>query len=290
MSSPRRRLLSLALGAISLVCADRALAQNGGCAGAGVITRIDGDLADVSVVRNGAPVTRPRVLEVVCVGDKITASNTALITLSLDGKGVVHVDASAPYLVTAKDPPPTVADNAYKVVTQDVTPDMKRLAWDVRLKGAGADFGFALPDLARGEEKLSAGDYALLLRVGGGIGPYAATLTGPGGAVLAKATTVSFTMVFPAMTFAPGRYRVSATDGNGMTIVADFTVTDRPAPLPSGFERIEDPEVRIAAIASDLAKTQSATWSFEAEQMVAAAPVNSLDRSRVYDLIESYGG
>jgi hypothetical protein len=97
-------------------------------------------------------------------------------------------------------------------------------------------------------------------------------------------------MVFPAMTFAPGRYRVSATDGNGMTIVADFTVTDRPAPLPSGFERIEDPEVRIAAIASDLAKTQSATWSFEAEQMVAAAPVNSLDRSRVYDLIESYGG
>jgi hypothetical protein len=289
MTSAVRRLCFSAAVALAALGAGHALAQVGGCAGAGVITRIDGDAADVSILRADATVPRPRVLEVVCVGDKVSANGATQITLSLDGKGVVHVDSSAAYVVPAKNPPPTLADNAYKAVSQDVTPDMKRLAWDVRLKGGATDFAFALPELAAGGEKLSAGDHALLLRVNGGVGPYAATLTGPNGAVLAKSNTTSFTLVFPTVSFAPGHYHLSAVDGAGVSIQADFTVADRPAPLPPGYDRIDDPEVRAAAVACALAKAQTATWALEAEQLLAAAPANGLDRSRVYDLIESYG-
>jgi hypothetical protein len=277
------------VGAASLAAFAASHATAGACVGAGVITRIDGDPAAVNIVRDGAKVSRPRVLEVVCSGDQVAAAGATQITLSIDGKGVVKVGAGAPYLVATRSGAPSLAGNAYRAVSDQVMPDMKRLPWDVRLKGGDTSFAFALPQLASGGQQLSPGPRALLLRVTGGTGPYAATVTGPGGAVQAQASGQGDDLVFSSVNYAPGKYHVSAHDGSGVVIQADFTVADKPATLPTIYDSLTDPEVRAAATAAALARADSPTHALEAEQLLAAAPSNGLDRGRVYDLIESYG-
>jgi len=285
--SPRYRFVFAATVSLAVLAAGHALASD--CEGAGVITRIDGDPAAVNIIRESAKVTRPRVLEVICSGDRVSAAGATKITLSIDGKGVVRVDAGDPYLVAARTGAPSLAGNAYRAVNQQVMPDMKRLPWDVRLKGGNVDFAFALPQLTAGGQQLSPGARALLLRVTGGNGPYAATVLGPNGAVLAQASGDGADLIFPTVAYTPGRYHVTAHDGAGVTIQADFTVADKPADLPTIYDSLTDPEVRAAATACALARADSLTRALEAEQLLAAAPSNGLDRGRVYDLIESYG-
>jgi hypothetical protein len=128
-----------------------------------------------------------------------------------------------------------------------------------------------------------------LLRVTGGAGPYSAVLTGPGGAMLGQAQGDGADLVFPTADLSPGRYHVVAKDGSGVTIAADFTVDDKAVMLPTTYDAISDSEVRAAAAACELARQQSATDALEAEEVLASAPSNGLDRGRVYDLIESYG-
>ncbi|MGA0599115.1 hypothetical protein ACO2Q3_00250 [Caulobacter sp. KR2-114] len=286
MTKKIERLL-LAAGAAVAALAFAGAAQ-AACVGAGVVTRIDGNPAGVNIARAGAAVSRPRVLEVVCVGDRIAATGDTRLTLSLDGRGVVKVDAKAPFVVAARAGAPTMVGNAYRAVNDQVMPDMKRLPWDVRLKGGADSFGFALPQLAAGSQELSPGPRALLVRLTGGAGPYKATLSGPGGQVLGEASGAG-DLVFATISFAPGRYHLAATDASGGAVQADFTVSAGAPGLPQTYAALSDPEVRAAATACALARADSATHALEAEQVLAAAPSNGLDRARVYALIESYG-
>jgi len=150
--SPRYRLFVAAAVSATALAAGHAMAAE--CDGAGVITRIDGDPAAVNIIRASAKVTRPRVLEVICSGDRVSTLGPTHVTLSIDGKGVVRVDAGTPYLVAARSGAPSLAGNAYRAVNQVVMPDMKRLPWDVRLKGGNVDFAFALPQLTAGSQPL----------------------------------------------------------------------------------------------------------------------------------------
>ncbi len=286
MNNHRLSLLLAAATSVAALAAGHAFAAD--CVGAGVITRIDGDPGSVNILREATKVSRPRVLEVVCAGDRVSASGATHITLSIDGRGVVKVDASDPYLVAARAGSASLAGNAYRAVNQQVMPDMKRLPWDVRLKGGDNSFAFALPQLASGAQELSPGPRSLLVRVTGGTGPYTATVSGPGG-VVAQASGQGDDLFFPTVSYAPGKYHVSAHDGAGVAIEADFTVSNTPAELPTIYDSLSDPEVRAAATAVALARAQSPTRALEAEQLLAAAPSNGLDRGRVYDLIESYG-
>jgi hypothetical protein len=286
MNASAIRLFAVTGGLVLSLAAGQALAQTP-CEGVGVITRIEGDPATVSIVRATAPLARPRVLEVVCAGDHISTTGATNLTLSLDGRGVAHVDAQTPLDVQPSPPPPSLAGNAYRSIRQDVAPDMKRLAWDVRLKGPGPNFAFALPQLASGGQELTPGRRALLVRLIGGTGPFRGGLTGPAGDV--QATSQDSNLLFPATSFTPGRYHLTARDGAGGVIEADFTVSATPIELPADFNKLTDAEVRMAALATTLAKSQSSTHGLEAEELLAAAPANGLDRSKVYDLIESYG-
>ena len=286
MSPKFRLLLAAAASAGALVAGHAAAAE---CVGAGVITRIEGDPATVGIIRAGAKVARPRVLEVVCAGDRISAGGATRLTLSIDGKGVIRVAAATPYLVAARTGAPSLAGNAYRAVNDQVMPDMKRLPWDVRLKGGDNAFAFALPQLASGGQELPAGPRALLLRVSGGTGPYNATVTGPDGQAVAQTSGAGADLIFPTVSFGPGRYHVTAHDGAGVVIQADFNVAPTPAALPTIYDSLSDPEVRAAATACALARAESAKRALEAEQLLASAPANGLDRGRVYDLIESYG-
>lgn len=135
---------------------------------------------------------------------------------------------------------------------------------------------------------MSPGSRALLLRLTGGAGPYKATLTGPGGQVLGEASGAD-DLVFPTVAFASGRYHLTASDSAGGSIQADFTVASAPGAAPTTYASLTDPEVRAAATACALAREDSKVHGLEAEQVLASAPSNGLDRARVYSLIESYG-
>jgi hypothetical protein len=93
---------------------------------------------------------------------------------------------------------------------------------------------------------------------------------------------------FPAVALATGAYTVTAADSTPRSLNAAVAVVDASPPAHTDFADLPDPEVRIAAAATELARDATATWSFEAEQQLAAAPRNGLDRDKVYELIESY--
>lgn len=275
--------VSLAAGVAAAVMAFAGAAS--ACDGAGVITRIDGDPAKVSIKRaGGGQVSRPRVLEVICAGDVIKA-NGATVTLSLDGRGNVQVTST--YQVATRGGAPSLAGNAYRAVNDQVMPDMKRLPWDVRLKGPEDPLTFALFGLTRGTQELPAGNHSLLVRVLGGSGPYSATVSGPSGPVSGSAQGGEIRL--PSAAYGPGRYTVSVKDATGAEVSADFAVINPAPPVPAMYASLEDPEVRAAATAASIARNAPTTRAFEAEQLLAASPANGLDRGRVYDLIESYG-
>ena len=137
------------------------------CDGVGVITRIEGRAQDVVIMRTEAgttrAVSRPRVLEVVCLNDTITAVGATYLVLSIEGSAPIKVDHNAAYTVPLPGGSQSVLGNAYSALSDRLMPDMKRLPWTVRLKGAGDDFGFAVPDLTAGGQQLRVGDRTLLV-------------------------------------------------------------------------------------------------------------------------------
>jgi hypothetical protein len=261
------------------------------CDGAGVIVRIEGQPQDVVINRTegGGPsvVSRPRVLEVVCHNDVIKTVGATFIVLSIDGVGTVKVDHAAAYTVPARKGAPTVVGNAYRSINDQVMPDMKRLPWNVRLKGAGDDFGFALPALAAGGQQVRAGNQTLLVRLVGGAAPFKVEIHDAQGALVASQTSPTHAVVLSHVQLAPGAYKITASDANG-SLDATINAVDAAPPLDASFDGLGDPEIRLAAQATTLARDKTATWSFQAEQELAAAPDNGLDRDQVYELIESY--
>ena len=262
------------------------------CAGAGVIVRIEGRAQDVVITRNEggatATVTRPRVLEVVCHGDVVSTVGDTYIVVSVDGAGPVRIDHKAAYTVPMRSNAPTVLSNAYTTLNEQVMPDMKRLPWNVRLKGAGDDFGFALPALATGGQQLQSGDRTLLVRLVGGTAPYKVEIRDAGGAVIASQSSSSHDVVLPRVNLAPGAYKITASDSTPRSMDAQIVAAETAPPADTSFDGLTDPEVRTAAEAATLARDTPMVWSFEAEQRLAAAPTDGLDRDKVYELIESY--
>jgi hypothetical protein len=293
MTTKTSSAAKLALGAMAatglLVCAGQSAATTpSACVGAGVVTRIVGDPQTLSIARGATRVTRPRVLEVVCVGDRVSVTGATRVTLSLDGRGAVTVSAAAPYAVAARAGAPTLAGNAYRAVNDQVMPDMKRMPWNVRLR-ADEPFAFALGNLPAGNQRLAPGTRPLLVRVMGGRGPYRITLANATGQTVAEASGGDGNLHLPAANLTSGRYHLTARDSGGGAVEADITVATRPEAEPDTYQAISDPEVRAAATAAAIARQRAATSALEAEQLLAAAPMNGLDRGAVYDLIESYG-
>ena len=290
MASPRARAFAVTLVA-SAAMAWAGLAQ--ACVGAGVIVRIDGHPQDVIITRteSGASsvVSRPRVLDVVCQKDTVHAVGATFVVLSIDGSGTVRIDHNADYTVPARSGAPTILGNAYRSLSDQVMPDMKRLPWNVRLKGVGDDFGFALPTLSDGGQQVRTGDRTLLVRLVGGAAPYVVEIRDASGALVTRQTSDSHEVVLPRMALVAGPYRISASDATPGSLDAVFTAVNAAPPADESFSGLADPEIRAAAMATTLARNAPAQWSFEAEQQLEAAPADGLDRDKVYELIESYG-
>lgn len=279
-----RSALGIGTAAFALLLAGNASAA---CVGAGVITRITGQPQDVVITREGRPVARPRILEVICVGDSVRVDGQTQVQMSVDGRGQVRVTSAAPFTVPARSAGrATMAGNAYRQISEAILPDMRRQAWDVRLRGGEEPFAFALPGLAGGQQTVRAGNRNLLVRLAGGAAPYRVEVLDTGGRVLAQGTDTRFGVVVPSVALTEGAYRLRAHSGTE-SVEAPFRVVGAAPPVPD-FSEIEDPEVRSAAAAAALAQAEP-NWAFEAEQLIHAAPGDQLDRARIYQLIESYG-
>ena len=281
------RQFALPLAAAVAVLAAPAAAQ-AACAGAGVITRIQGLPSDVTITRGGAPVAKPRVLEVICTGDTITVRGNSVVTLSVDGVGAVRVDKAKPYSVGPRRGRPGAAGNVYRAVSEQVMPDMKRLPWDVRTKGEVFEpLHFLVP--TSGVQSVAASRNQLAVRLVGPGGPYKVELKDASGAVVKSMTSAEPEFVLGGLALTPGGYTlaVSASDGEvaTMKLRAEASV---PGPSAEAAEPT-DPELVAAFHAVELAKSDPNRWSFEAQQILATAPENGLDRERVYALIETYG-
>lgn len=289
MAKPRSPFITMAAFA---AMGAGAAGQAAACDGAGVITRIDGRPQDVVITRAeaGHPlvVTRPRVLEVVCRGDVVHVYGATYLVMAIDGSGSVRVDHNVDYTIPPRRGAPSAAGNAYRTLADVVLPDMKRLPWNVRIKGAGDDFGFALPALTAGGEKVRAGSRDLLVRLLGGTAPYKVEVRDSQDRVVAAKTSDGHEVVLRAVALAPGSYRIRITDSTPRTLEGSFAaVTDAP-PTDAAYADLTDVEIRTAATATVLARNAPGVWSFEAELLIQAAPANGLDRDKVYELIESY--
>lgn len=266
-------------------------AQAAACAGSGVITRIQGGTpTDVVITRAGAQVTKPRVLEVVCSGDVVTAKGAAVVTLSIDGVGAVVVNKTKPYTVGPRRGRPGAAGNVYRAVSEQVMPDMKRLPWDVRTKGDesnGDPLHFTAP--ASGVQSISVGRTQLVVRLVGPTSPYTVDLLDASGAKIKSAQGAEPELILSGLNLAAGEYRLVARGGDGATAEMKLSVSAG-LPAPSAdIAELSDPEVQAALYALEIAKADPNKWSFEAQQIIASAPQNGLDRERVYQLIETYG-
>lgn len=262
------------------------------CDGAGVIIRIDGRPQDVVIMRTTggttAAVTRPRVLEVVCHNDVVKTLGATFVVLSIDGSGPVRVDHNADYTVPGGRGAPSIVGNAYRTLSDQVMPDMKRLPWNVRIKGGGDEFGFALPGLTAGGQQVRAGSRVLLIRLVGGVAPYKVEIRNAQNAIVAATTSSSHEVLVPAVALARGAYRITASDATPLALEATIVAVDQAPPADAAYADLTDPEVRTAVMATALARSAPASWSFEAEQQLQAAPANGLDRDKVYELIENY--
>ena len=280
----RQFLLPIAAAVASLAIPAAAQAA---CAGAGVITRIQGLPSDVTITRGGAPVAKPRVLEVICTGDVITVRGNSSVTLSVDGVGAVRVDKAKPYSVGPRRGRPGAAGNVYRAVSEQVMPDMKRLPWDVRTKGEGDPLHFAVP--ASATQSVLASRTSLSVRMIGAGGPYKADLINASGATVKSVSSPDEEFVMSGLSLTPGDYRLVVTSQGGET--AELKLRAEPSVPGPSAEAAEptDAELVAAFHAVELAKSDPNRWSFEAQQIIASAPANGLDRERVYQLIETYG-
>jgi hypothetical protein len=282
------RLTLLALSSAALAWTLGYAGVANACDGAGVIVRIDGQAQDVVITRAQQVVSRPRILEVVCRADVIKSVGATTVMLSIDGVGTVTVNHNAVYVVPARSGAPSALGNAYRSIDEQVMPDMKRMPWNVRLKGAGDDFGFALPALTAGGQKVTAGDRNLLVRLVGGTAPYKVEVRGGDGKVIGVQTSESHEVQLSHVPLSAGSYTITASDASPRSLDATIAAVADAPPQDEAFDGLSDPEIRAASSATALARSQTAIWSFEAEQRLAAAPPNGLDRAKVYELIESY--
>ena len=281
----------VAVGGAALAAALLGASGAEACTGAGVITRITGRPQDVVILRAGpdgqrAAVSRPRVLEVLCGGDQVQALNGAGVILSLDGAGQVKVSGQ-PYTIAMRASSPSLMGNAYRSMNDHLLPDMKRQPWDVRLRGPGPALSFALATLTDDHQSITAGKSMLLVRLAGGVGGYHVEIAPDGGAPISSAGSDTEDVVLRGLALTPGAYVLRATDKSGVEIKAHITVVPEHPEL-ADFSGLPDAEVQAAAEAGELARTAPDKWSLEAEQVLAAAPAYGLDRSSVYELIESY--
>ena len=254
------------------------------CQSLGLVKRVDGDLTQAILERNGAQGSL-RVLEIVCAGDLIQAHG-AKVLISVNGQADVTVGPNNAYQLPSAAPV-SYADNAYRIIDEKIWPDAARIRMELRVKGGSEPFEFSVAGLIDGAQEINLDRRTLLVRVTGGVAPFTGRLTDSSGLDV-ETQSQDGTLIFTGLNLKEGSVAVEVADSRGVRLKGAFMATAKAVAPNPDFKSLIDPEVRAAVEAIDLAKSAPRTRMLEAEQQLNAAPRKSLDREPVYAVIESY--
>jgi hypothetical protein len=257
----------------------------------GVVQRVVGQRTDVFIQRAGVERFRPAPMEVLCEGDVVIASATgATVTYRLDGAATSNLIHGPSQIELPRSPRrASVIDNALQILLDNWMPEIRRTSnfGVVRGREEGPP-RWETAGLSDGIATIKRGNRPLLLRWSGATAAYRVEVARADGPVLEKATTNKTEVRLPARNWSNGTYVVRVYQGQGKTAVLQgrFRAGDAPPPNADPFPDTIGEEIRVASEALRIARIDSDRWSFEAVQMINAAPVQGLDREAIYRSID----
>lgn len=278
---------AVALGALTAEAAacprDRAMT--------GVVQRVVGQRTEVFIQRTGQEQFRPAPMEVLCEGDVLIASGTgATITYRLDGAAsstVMHGPAQAELPRNPRRA--NVVDNALQILLDNWMPEIRRSSnfGVVRGRNEGPP-RWTTAGLSDGIATIKRGYRPLLIRWAGDTAQYKVEVARENGSIVDKATTNRSEVRLSPRTWSNGAYTVRVFNAQSKTpvLIGKFRAGDAPPANPTPYSDSAGEEIRIASEALRLARADSERWSFEAVQMIDAAPAQGLDRDAIYRSIE----
>ena len=247
----------------------------GGAPMAGVVESVRGPQGGVVLIRSGQRLY-PVTATVVCGGDQVQVGGGASIQIRYADGGSRAYNGGVTTI-----PSPAGASRwgrAFEGRVEAFAPDSQTYGRSMVARGGDpTPFEFEAATLTGGSAQLSSGWRDVDVRWFGGVGPFTVTMTGPGGPVSVQ-NIEGREARLPAH-LAPGHWTVQVQDLAGRKSDGSFTV---------------DPALSAPAVSSDgpfaewddalsaLTIGEKPDLVFEAQQVLAHAPAQGLDRDSFY--------
>jgi hypothetical protein len=244
---------------------------------AGVVESVRGPQGGVVVVRGGARLY-PVTATLVCGGDTVQVSSPGAVIAVRFADGSSRSYATGSYTLSA----PVGASRMGRAFQDRVSafaPQAQTYGRSMVTRGGSATpFEFEAAALGGGSARLSGGWHDVDIRWFGGVGPFTVTLTGPDGAPVRAQNIETHDALVPAR-LGPGHWTVKVEDLAGRHAEGAFTV-DPALPAPKVSD--DGPLTEWDAALDALSIGDKPDLVFEAEQVLAHAPAQGLDRNTFY--------
>ncbi len=253
---------------------------------AGVVQSMSGPRGAISLQRGGAAVT-PAIALPLCAGDAVVISSpdSKMTAKLFDGTAVTFTQGRREVAASGS------ANMFWRVVQEKIeafAPAVETYGHGlVGRDAAPTPYEFSAVGLSSGQAKVSPGWSDIAVRWIGGVGPYVVDLRGPNGEAVQAANVAEHNASLSVGHLAAGVWQISVKDLVGRELKGSFivdTAMSPPTMSPDGpFAELND-----ALSAVSLASQGDRT--FEAEQVLASAPKQGLDRGPFYTAIACQTG
>ncbi len=282
------RSILAALSAVSgLLASTAALAAcPAGSHMAGLVQSISGPRGEISLQRGGAAIG-PAVALPLCAGDAVVISgpDSKLTAKLFDGTTQTYSQGRHEIAAAGS------ANMLWRVVEEKI----EAFAPEVQTYGHGlvgrdaapTPYEFSASGLASGQAKVSANWSDISVRWIGGVGPYVVELHGPGGEAVQAPNVAEHNAKLAVGHLTPGVWQISVKDLVGRELKGSFTVDaslGAPAMSPDG------PFAELNDALSAVSMAGQGDLTFQAEQVLASAPQQGLDRGPFYTAIACQTG
>lgn len=282
----------LACAAVCLVFAPMTAfaACPSGQAVSGIVQSVTGAAGRITLLRGSGESSRPVPLDPLCEGDTLVATEPgAEVMLRLSGaqtSTILHSPFQFP--LPRRTVPPTARDNLVALWLDTVLPRIRRITYEGVSRSPSSPPRWGAAGLADNSAVLESGSRSIFVRWDGGSGPYRIVLSRSDGEDVAVIETEAKEARFPSRRWASGAYRMRLYHAGGeLLLEGGFTMGGAaPADNTPSLDWA-GAEVRAVANAVRLAGLDPPRWSFEALQVLSAAPAEGFDRTSIYELIAS---
>ncbi len=281
MSYIHKIIASTAVIAVAVVFLAAAPVPALTCPQVGYVTKTDGT-ENIFIARGKAQIPTS-IATPVCTGDKLLTGKVTV--LFADGDTQIYAAGKAVGRLKTYE-----FFGQFVKMFEELKSKVGHFVTTASRDNEPVPFEFAIAGLTEKRAKLAAGHAQIYVRWIGGVGPYDVTLTDASGAVVAQANDVTDhgVMLDARGPLRAGKWTVSVRAMFDKSITGEFDVDASKSYVPAdGKQRFA--EILAANNAINLA-TGDADWAFEADQIFAAAPAQSLDRKPVQRVIMCLSG